>query len=38
MSKKLAKFQGSEKRVSEFWLKDAMLFGKQSDFRSQVIS
>ncbi len=38
MSKKQAKFQGSEKRVSEFWLKDAMLLGSKANFAGQVIS
>jgi len=35
MSKKQAKFQGSEKRVSEFWLKDVMLLGSKVIFAAR---
>jgi hypothetical protein len=36
MSKKQAKFQGSEKRVSELWLKDdAMLLGSKVIFTAR---
>jgi hypothetical protein len=35
VGKKLAKLQGSQKRVSEFWLKDAMLLGSKAIFTAR---